>query len=66
MTSGAGENRASSVDQAAAAAATIALQEAYLDSAKLAYIQSWVHTVNRVQSVEGKWTDTINKIAFYD
>lgn len=40
--------------------------EKFLDSSKLAYILNWVSTVNRVQSIEGKHSDTINKIIFYD
>lgn len=40
--------------------------ELYLDPVKLAYIKNWVQRVNQVQAVEGKWTETINKILFYD
>lgn len=40
--------------------------EKFLDSSKLAYILTWVNTVNRIQSIEGKHTETVNKIFFYD
>lgn len=40
--------------------------EKFLDSSKLAYVMNWVTTVNRIQSIEGKHTDIINKIIFYD
>jgi hypothetical protein len=46
--------------------ATNNVEESYLDAAKLAYVKNWVHTVNKVQAIEGKWADTINKVTFYD
>jgi hypothetical protein len=38
----------------------------YLDAEKFQNIKNWVQNVNRIQATEGKWTETINKIIFYD
>ncbi|CAF0973106.1 unnamed protein product [Brachionus calyciflorus] len=41
-------------------------QHTFLDASKLNYIVNWVEKVNKVQANEGKHTNTINKIFFYD
>ena len=38
----------------------------YTDEAKYLYIKAWLDEVERVQTIEGKYLETINKISFYD
>ncbi len=40
--------------------------EKYLEPLKIGDIKKWIEQVERIQSIEGKCLETINKCRFYD
>lgn len=40
--------------------------EKFLDSERLEFVKKWVNNVNRIQTVEGKYSETLNKCSFYE